>query len=54
MRQCETDYEKRERQLEQWQQVFDEFLETLPGTKLLTRGVVNKFRKFLDEKKKKQ
>jgi hypothetical protein len=45
----ENDWAKRERELNAFQEVLDEFLETVPNA-LLTKGVVNKFRKFLNDK----
>ena len=45
----ENDWDKRERELNAFQKVLDEFLETVPNA-LLTKGVVNKFRKFLNDK----
>ena len=45
----ENDWDKRERELNAFQKVLDEFLETVPNA-LLTKGVVNKFRNFLNDK----
>ena len=45
----ENDWAKRQRELDAFREVLDEFLETVPNA-LLTKGVVNKFRKFLNDK----
>ena len=45
----ENDCAKRERELDAFREVLDEFLETVPNA-LLTKGVVNKFRNFLNDK----
>ena len=45
----ENHWDKRERELNAYQKVLDEFLETVPNA-LLTKGVVNKFRNFLNDK----
>ena len=45
----EYDWDRRERELNAFQKLVDEFLETVPNA-LLTKGGVNKFRKFLNDK----
>ena len=48
------DWAKRERELDAFREVLDEFLEGLkvqyPYNGLLTKGVAGKFRKFLNDK----